>query len=66
VFLTVHEDPDFAREALSLGADAYVLKSRLASDVVIAIKEAMAGRKFVSPTVNVFTSEVVSGKRDPV
>ena len=26
VFLTVHEDPDFAREAMSLGADAYHMK----------------------------------------
>jgi len=53
VFLTVHEDPDFAREALSLGADAYVVKSRLASDLLSAIDEAVAGRQFVSPTVKV-------------
>ena len=34
VFLTVSEDADFAREALALGAEAYVVKSRLASDLV--------------------------------
>jgi DNA-binding NarL/FixJ family response regulator len=51
VFLTVHEDPDFAREALLLGGDAYVVKSRLASDLLSAMHEAVAGRKFVSPTV---------------
>ena len=51
VFLTVHEDPDYAREAMSLGADAYVVKSRLASDLHAAIREAVAGRTFVSPTV---------------
>jgi DNA-binding NarL/FixJ family response regulator len=51
VFLTVHEDPDFAREAMSLGADAYVLKARMASDLLTAVREALAGRKFVSPTV---------------
>jgi len=51
VFLTVHEDPDFAREAMSLGADAYVVKSRLASDLLTALHAALAGRKFVSPTV---------------
>ena len=51
VFLTVHEDPDFAREAMSLGADAYVVKSRLASDLLPAIREAAAGRTFVSPNV---------------
>ena len=53
VFLTVHEDPDFAREALSLGGDAYVVKSRLVSDLSRAIQEALAGRTFVSPTVKV-------------
>jgi DNA-binding NarL/FixJ family response regulator len=51
VFLTVHEDADFAREAMSLGADAYVVKSRLASDLLTAIHEMQAGHKFVSPTV---------------
>ena len=51
VFLTVHEDPDFAREAMLLGADAYVVKSRMASDLLTAVYEALAGRKFVSPTV---------------
>ena len=50
VFLTVHEDPDFVREAMSLGADAYVVKSRLVSDLPKAMREAVAGRTFVSPT----------------
>ena len=61
VFLTVHEDLDFVREALALGADAYVLKSRLASDLPHAIDEVMAGRTFISPTVNVPMDAVVSG-----
>jgi DNA-binding NarL/FixJ family response regulator len=49
VFLTVWEDPDFVREALALGAEAYVVKSRLASDLLHAVSEAMSGRKFISP-----------------
>jgi DNA-binding NarL/FixJ family response regulator len=53
VFLTVHEDPEFAREALSLGGDGYVVKSRLVSDLSSAIQEALAGRTFVSPTVKI-------------
>jgi DNA-binding NarL/FixJ family response regulator len=48
VFLTVHEDPDYAAEAMVLGADAYVVKSRVATDLMLAIAEALAGRKFVS------------------
>ena len=51
VFLTVDEDPDYVRAALATGALGYVLKSRMATDLCIAIKEAMAGRLFVSPSV---------------
>jgi DNA-binding NarL/FixJ family response regulator len=51
VFLTVHEDPDYLREALQLGAAAYVIKARLASDLITAIHESLAGRRFVSPTI---------------
>ena len=52
VFLTVHEDPDFAREALARGALGYVVKSRLATDLLVAIKEVLAGRSFVSPSIS--------------
>ncbi len=52
VFLTVHDDPDFAREALEAGALGYVIKSRIVSDLVTAIKEAHAGRSFLSPSVS--------------
>jgi DNA-binding NarL/FixJ family response regulator len=45
VFLTVHDDPDFVREALEVGALGYVIKQRIASDLVAAIKKAQAGRQ---------------------
>ena len=51
VFLTVHEDPDFAREALATGALGYVVKPRLATDLRVAIKEVLAGHSFVSPSI---------------
>ena len=49
VFLSVHEDPDYVRGALHAGGMAYVVKPRLASDLITAINEALAGRSFVSP-----------------
>ena len=52
VFLTVHDDPDYMRAALEAGGSAYVVKSRLASDLVTAIHEAVAGRCFVSPNIS--------------
>lgn len=51
VFLTVHDDPDYVREALGSGALGYVVKSRLVLDLSHALREAMAGRQFVSPGV---------------
>lgn len=48
IFLTIHKDPDFQSEALSTGALGYVVKSRLASDLIPAIHEALANRPFVS------------------
>ena len=49
IFLTVHADPDYAREAFHVGALAYVIKPRLATDLVPALEAALAGRRFVSP-----------------
>ncbi len=51
VFLTVHEDPEFAKEALEVGALGYVIKPRMASDLMVAVKEAYAGRSFRSAPV---------------
>jgi DNA-binding NarL/FixJ family response regulator len=51
VFLTVHDDPDYARAALLAGALGYVVKCRLVSDLPLALREALAGRRFVSPCV---------------
>jgi DNA-binding NarL/FixJ family response regulator len=51
VFLTVHEDADYARAAQDAGGLGYVVKSRLASDLLPAIRAALANRTFISPTV---------------
>ena len=48
VFLTIQGDPEYIQAAQDLGA-GYVLKSRIHSDLVLAIDEALAGRAFVSP-----------------
>jgi DNA-binding NarL/FixJ family response regulator len=51
VFLTVHEDPDLVSMCFQAGALGYVIKSRLASDLIPAIRSASANRTFVSPTL---------------
>jgi DNA-binding NarL/FixJ family response regulator len=48
VFLTACTDLDICRHALETGACGYVLKRRLASDLIPAIEHAKDGRRFVS------------------
>ena len=59
VFLTVHEDPDFIRAALDLGALGYVMKSRIASDLCTAIRVALTGGSFISPSQELRTDDRV-------
>lgn len=49
VFLTVHNDQDFVDEAFSAGAIGYVIKPRLGTDLLVAVREALIGHRFVSP-----------------
>lgn len=49
IFLTVHEDPDLAAEALRLGASAYLLKSCASSELFTAIRMALAAQPYVTP-----------------
>jgi DNA-binding NarL/FixJ family response regulator len=51
VFLTIHEQAEYISAALSAGASGYVAKRRLASDLALAIREAMQGRAFISPSL---------------
>ena len=48
VFLSIHEDLDFVRAAYAAGASAYVIKRRLANDLLQAIRAALAGDTFTS------------------
>ncbi len=51
IFLTVHEDPDMVPVCFEAGALAFVVKSRLVSDLAQAIHVAATNHTFVSPTV---------------
>lgn len=51
VFLTVHGQPAFVDACFTEGALGYVTKSRLATDLIPAINDALSGRRFISPSV---------------
>jgi CheY-like chemotaxis protein len=49
VFLTVHNEEGLVLAARAAGGIGYVVKPRLACDLVLAVLEAQAGRPFASP-----------------
>ena len=49
VVLTMQEDPQFARQALTAGANGYVLKEAADSELVEAIRSAAAGEVYLNP-----------------
>ena len=49
VFLTASIDPELAAAAFRAGAMGYVVKNSAASELVLAIQEAAAGRTYVTP-----------------
>jgi DNA-binding NarL/FixJ family response regulator len=50
VFLSLHEEEEVLEAAAEVGGLGYVVKRRLVSDLLVAVLEARAGRRFVSKT----------------
>jgi DNA-binding NarL/FixJ family response regulator len=48
LFVSQESSPYVVQEALSLGASGYVVKTRLASDLLPAVEAVLAGKNFVS------------------
>ncbi|HKL22023.1 MAG TPA: response regulator transcription factor [Tichowtungia sp.] len=70
VALSGHSNMVFVREILEAGASAYVLKSRAYEDLIRAVDEVMAGRKYLTPDIaSGVVSEYVemssSSQKDP-
>jgi len=51
VFLTIQQDEEYVTAAMDSGGVAYVLKSKMHSDLIHAIRQALAGSVFVSQFV---------------
>jgi len=48
MFLTIHNDSDSDSAAFRSGAKVYVFKTRMAADLVVAVRGVLGGRKFLS------------------
>jgi DNA-binding NarL/FixJ family response regulator len=51
VFLTMHTELDFVKEAFKTGASAYVLKHSASLDLRLAIQRALQGRRYITPGI---------------
>ena len=58
IFLTMNPDPDLAAEALRVGACGYLLKTSAASELTKAIRDALRGLRYVTPTIKRELEEV--------
>jgi DNA-binding NarL/FixJ family response regulator len=62
IFLTMHAEENFVRDAFKSGGSGYVLKQSATAELVFAIKEVYQGRTYVSPSV---AQSIVNQALDP-
>src|SRR3954470_21906360 len=62
VFLTMHADPELACEAMRAGASGYVLKVSSGEELVVALKQVLRGRVYITPTIE---KEVIAALAAP-
>ena len=65
LFLTMHADARLLSEAFRCGANGYVLKSSAGEELVFAIREVIAGRRYITPTIAAGWKETESAVVDP-
>ena len=51
VYLTMNLDADIAAEAFRLGASAYVVKNSAATELLLALRQVLRGRSYISPLI---------------
>ena len=51
VFLTMHQEPAYARRALDAGAVGFVLKHSAPAELVLAVQAALKGQTFITPAL---------------
>jgi len=64
IFLTMHADARLMAEAFRSGGVGYIVKQAAGGDLVFAIKQVLAGHKYVSPVLATEWNESVSEHPD--
>lgn len=63
VFLTMHRDPEYVKEALRIGALGYVLKHAAGMELAGALRDVMRGQLYLSPQLSKATLADLLGPR---
>jgi len=64
ILLTQHDEGQYIREALEAGVKGYVLKSQVASDLLLAIRHVSRGQVYLSPGVSSAVMEAYRSKSE--
>jgi two-component system, NarL family, response regulator NreC len=64
ILLTQHDESQYIREALEAGVKGYVLKSQVASDLLLAIRQVSRGQVYLSPGVSGAVMEAYNSKSE--
>ena len=64
ILLTQHDESQYIREALEAGVKGYVLKSQVASDLLLAIRQVSRGQVYLSPGVSSAVMEAYNAKSE--
>ncbi len=51
IILTIHKEKEYLAEAISAGAEGYLLKEAVNAELLPAISEVLAGRRYISPSL---------------
>jgi len=51
VFVTMDPGPEFVQDSQALGSVGFVVKDRLATDLLPAVRNVLDGRPFISPSI---------------
>lgn len=55
IVLSIHDEPTVLKEMLAAGAEGFVLKRSAATDLIPAVHAVIAGRTYISPTLDKHT-----------
>ena len=61
IYLTINPDPELVREAFRIGASGFVLKTSEASELLMAVREGLRGRSYVTPLIESEATEALGG-----